>query len=777
MWYNYLAIRFVKVCLSLVFLQAASFAEIRPLVWNVPAQNPHFIGREDILSLVSQAIKVAPNKTVVLSGPQGFGKTQIAKGFVYKNFADYDVVWWFRANQYLKPQFARFAQAMAYHLNLDKSLSVEQVSHDQLFRVVKEVLRRTPLKCLVIFDDAQTYPAIEDYILFSHDKNIHTLITTKNGNFSSDTVQIRPFNRSNSLAYIDLFLSQESLASKNQLAHRLDDCPAALALSIEYIKSYPGMTIDKYLLKHGQQKLSLPTGSERKLGSTMDDYETDLTAAITMNMKELQEASEEAFQVLGLLSLLHRDEIPVSFLESWAVENNIKADILTLISLIKQYSLIEVTKAAENKGAHITMQELIQTAIASQIPLAVKQKLIDQAAVLLKRSFTDQSDKNVEAILKDNNPLLNVIKISREADAISYHNPDVTQLRIRSLDVLVGMIRDFPTAEEIINHLEKDLKNKVPMSKEDEVLYYANMALYSAIRSPDYDKALTFGLKALQLAEAVGDLYNEHLRILSNLSQHSSLVGLSEEAARYISHGESVFKNASSDPYKALFILAKNIALIDQGQFQQTIDQVRACQDLLDRQTFYPSMRYFILNQLAEALLKQGDREEAKKILAQSEKYGRDVHGDNDQTMFFGRLYVLQGIALGLDPANYEKAKSLIEKGCAILDACFQGQDKHRSQAFAHLQLAKLYHQQQHLVEAKAEYLKSHAIYEKILKGKKIDDISDLYTRLAILGADLRDEDLTHTYLKKHIEIFGLDHPRIKEMMLYLDKKGLVVVV
>lgn len=93
-------------------------------------------------------------------------------------------------------------------------------------------------------------------------------------------------------------------------------------------------------------------------------------------------------------------------------------------------------------------------------------------------------------------------------------------MRIRGLDILIGMLRDFPNAEKIIEHLERDLKNNVFISTGDKVLCLANMALYSAIRNPDYDKVLDYGIQALTLSEKVPERSDERLRILSNLIQH-----------------------------------------------------------------------------------------------------------------------------------------------------------------------------------------------------------------------------------------------------------------
>ena len=73
------------------------------------------------------------------------------------------------------------------------------------------------------------------------------------------------------------------------------------------------------------------------------------------------------------------------------------------------------------------------------------------------------------------------------------------------------------------------------------------------------------------------------------------------------------------------------------------------------------------------------------------------------------------------------------------------------------------------------EFLLSKEIYDVVLKEKKIDDVSDLYTELALLGTKLKDDGLTHKYLTAHIGIFGLDHPRTEKILDHLDRLKLAV--
>lgn len=746
-----------------------------PQAWNVPTENPHFVGREEMLQEIAELFEREPLKTVVITGPQGFGKSQVAKQFIYQNFPQYDVVWWFRANQYLKPQFERFAAAVAPYLGVPLPPSLQNIEHEHLISLIKEGIRRKNCKCLIVFDDAPTYAEMKPYVLFSHDKTVHTLITTKNGNFASNALHINPFKREDSLEYINLFLASEPDDKKDQLAKHFGDCPAALAISIDYIRSNPGMTIEHYLARHKAQKRYLPSLSlaSQGLGSSVDDYHQDLLTAIQMNMKELDQYSEDASPFLSVLSLLHRDEIPLDFLEKWGRAKGVQTDITTLIRLVNQYSFVEVHESKSKKEAYLTMQDLIQELIRSQVPIPEKKKRIDEIAQILKETFSGRSDTVAESILRDNRPLLITLRISEIADQMGHHGPDLTFIRIRAFGVLMGLLRDYDKSRVLLDHLTKDLEKKVPFSKEDKILYNINLALFSALYETDYEKSIKLTKEALEISRSFEAFPEEHIRMRANLIQFHVLSGRQQECSSFVREGEKLLSLSASVPYNVLFIYATTLFFNDQGEIQKTIDVIRHYQALWDQQSFYPIMRIYILNQLAEALIKKEEIEAAQEVLALSEKFGKEFYGENQENGFFGNWHVLKAMCLFPEPQSFEAAKSFIQKGLQIQEKSFKGTDKHRHQAFAHLQLGRLFHLHHHDDQAKARYLASDAIFTKILKNQKVDDVSDLYKQLAILGIDTKDEALTNVYLKKQIAIFGLDHPRTKEIFHYLDEKGL----
>jgi hypothetical protein len=78
------------------------FPTALPRIWNVPyRRNPDFTGREELLgTLADQLAGVgAAAVTQVLQGAGGVGKTTLAVEYAYRHRAEFDTVWWVRAEQ------------------------------------------------------------------------------------------------------------------------------------------------------------------------------------------------------------------------------------------------------------------------------------------------------------------------------------------------------------------------------------------------------------------------------------------------------------------------------------------------------------------------------------------------------------------------------------------------------------------------------------------------------------------------------------------------------
>ena len=84
-------------------------------VWNIPARNPGFTGRDQLLAAVRDRL-LAGDKAVVqaLQGMGGVGKTQLAIEYAHRFADEYDVAWWVDAEQagLIGDQFAALGAAL-----------------------------------------------------------------------------------------------------------------------------------------------------------------------------------------------------------------------------------------------------------------------------------------------------------------------------------------------------------------------------------------------------------------------------------------------------------------------------------------------------------------------------------------------------------------------------------------------------------------------------------------------------------------------------------------
>src|SRR6202035_3562274 len=86
-----------------------------PRVWNLPARNPGFTGRDGLLVTVRERL-LAGDKAVVqaFQGMGGVGKSQLAAEYAYRFAGAYELAWWVDSEQpgLIGDQFAALGMAL-----------------------------------------------------------------------------------------------------------------------------------------------------------------------------------------------------------------------------------------------------------------------------------------------------------------------------------------------------------------------------------------------------------------------------------------------------------------------------------------------------------------------------------------------------------------------------------------------------------------------------------------------------------------------------------------
>ncbi|OZA41202.1 MAG: hypothetical protein B7X84_08375 [Alphaproteobacteria bacterium 17-39-52] len=330
----------------------------------------------------------------------------------------------------------------------------------------------------------------------------------------------------------------------------------------------------------------------------------------------------------------------------------------------------------------------------------------------------------------------------------------------------------------LLEDISQDQSQLIPatgeLSLEDQALLETDRTFFSSAYFADYEQAIKYGEKALDLLSQISDANEEKIRMIANMAQNHILRGELEKGELLIQKGIPFLERSKSDVYNALFVFAWSLLLVSQGNLEETIQLVDRYEPLFRKVTDYPTMAIYALFEKAEALAKKGRYTECKKVIIKTEKMISDFFG-NRETSTHANLYVFKALNMLNDPCQVPHAFPLVNKAIEIYRNTFHGEAKHFMQAFSYFVMGQLYEHQGKPTEAVQAYLQSEAIYDVILKEKAMDDISRLYAAIALHGIKTQDLSMAKLYTQQHIGIFGADHPRTLEIVAKADQKGMLV--
>ena len=344
-----------------------------PRVWNVPARNAGFVGRDALL--VEVRSRLAGGRTVAvvaLDGRGGVGKTQLAAEYAHRFCGEYELVWWVRAED--PALIAGQLALLAVETGAAQPDTPPELAVQALWREL-----RSRARWLVVFDNAEDPAALADFVPSGAG---HVLITSRNPDWHglASPLDVDVLARRESVGLLRARTSWLSEVDAGRLAEALDDLPLALVQAAAVLTT---TSVDEYL-----ELLASSAGEVTDEGRPRD-YPWSLAAQIRLSMERLRAQDPEAADVMNACALLAPEPFALNActgLEDGETSSvgRVVTDRRTrsrVLSALHQHGLARVA------GGTLHLHRLTQAVLKDQLSPEERAVAACNASVLLAAAF------------------------------------------------------------------------------------------------------------------------------------------------------------------------------------------------------------------------------------------------------------------------------------------------------------------------------------------------------------------------------------------------------
>ncbi|KAH7408885.1 hypothetical protein BKA64DRAFT_570324 [Cadophora sp. MPI-SDFR-AT-0126] len=280
----------------------------------VMPRNDFFFGREDILHQLHQYVgpnegKTTPRqKSCVLDGLGGSGKTQIALEYTYRYKKSYQYIFWLRSES--APELAENYGKIASVLKLiAPSASTDQKRNNE---VVWKWLSECEKNWLLVFDNVVNVKSIRGYIpAGSRGSIIYTTQSSDLRNISGSNIQVSSFNSEEGASLLVRHLQDDNYEEEQpRMASELvGGLPLAIAHVAGYINSSQS-TLQNFMDVFKDRRIGSRIWSGPPGASTFQ-YEKSLAIVFDIALDDL---TPEAPELIECLAFLNPDSMPEAML-------------------------------------------------------------------------------------------------------------------------------------------------------------------------------------------------------------------------------------------------------------------------------------------------------------------------------------------------------------------------------------------------------------------------------------------------------------------------------
>ena len=754
-------------CLLIAYSAKASI----PQIWNLPLSHEEFVGRKEELTELNKLLSRNRYYVLAITGSGGIGKKRLVSRYVDLHKSNYDIVWHFASSQSMEKQLQEFA----YQISKLKSPEIEKedfLASDKelLLYNIKELLRKSNYRWMLIFGSFDNFADIEKYLPLSHNPSSrgHVIITSVNKFGWPATLKLEKLKREDSVKLLKSNINQEE-GSLTILADQLDDYPLALVQAASYIKTTPDATIDNYvkLLSNSeslsQEKKKDKINPQRK---DMAIYEQNLQSTLELSLDKIKDEDPSARELLIASAYLNNSQIPDFLLGS--IKNNLqaKSELDQALSLLVKYSLLDSEKKSLygiSKVVQSVLKDLNKDKTAFYLEVCAKS--------LLEYLHVD-INKAAEFLHHHSYLIKHAERLVQEADINKISSPVITDLKLRLAEYYLILAVDYETTEKLIENL------KLIKSMDSLQQYYFNMicAVYEAWHHADYDWALELCKIAEKCLSEYPDYNYEKLWLYNQMAQFYNYSGNIKESKKHLAKGQEVIDTNPDISGKNLFGGLSSKTAFDNGEMELALkfyNQALKDNNInLEMNNEEPWMIESSL-WLYRIKLKQNQVKEIySDIKALALKLDK-IFGKKDHTTKYFAYAILAECALNMN--DITTAVHALGKSEEIMQHLCSNNAKEQEQAYFYIVKGNIMFAQEKYSEAFDAYAIAENIYNKIYTLKETDDVSDTLAKLALTAVKLKDQKLANHYLDLHREHFGTSHPRTAKVIEAMVNSGIEV--
>jgi NB-ARC domain len=358
-----------------------------PAISNLPARNPNFSGRDEMLGDLHASLQAGSAAAVVPTGAVhglgGVGKTQLALEFAHRYRADYDIVWWITAEQ---PTITADLAALAEELGIERL-----ADQAEMVRLLFRELRGRD-RWLLVYDNAERPERLVG-LLPPGGGGGQVLVTSRWSAWGNQAtpLKVNVLARDESIAFLGRRTGADDPAALDELAELLGDLPLALEEAAAYLEE-TGEGLSEYLgLVGGRARelfgLDQPASDEDEHGD-----QRRVATVWSLSLDRVRAEAPAAGALLSLCAFLAPDiprglprEQPQVLPEELAQAVSDRLVYNRMLAVVGRYSLATVSPT--KVGLHRLVQAVVQARLGEE----GERRWAEIAVGVLSASFPNDS--------------------------------------------------------------------------------------------------------------------------------------------------------------------------------------------------------------------------------------------------------------------------------------------------------------------------------------------------------------------------------------------------